>query len=669
MAINFTQSKTREAQIVNVTPENMEVKLGSSGGGITLEGIKEKRKRYLIGSIEILEDHAVPLMLRFYLPNENKERITMRFGLLPHLKTMICFDLDLLDARTIYTNRTPGLLKLVVHGNRTALKDVERIELGIEKSFHDIAIRFENFYLSDEKPDSYPLPEKKLVDEFGQWKLKDWDGKIHSFDELKKNMASNEGEAKYPFPNWNKWGGDQKRRLTEGTGFFSRIKTADSRWHLVDPDGFEYFSLGPCGTRPGDTYRIDNLEKLCEWLPSEADDEYKQFYTKGQMQRTPYMEVETFKNFNFLQANLYRVYGENWYEKWKEISYHTLMGNGINTQGNFPSLDVNNNQSKIPYVREMEKFPLTETLIFRDFPDVLSPEYHEKSAIFAQQLVDWNEDSWLIGYFLRNEPEFNFVPNLCIANEVLHFPEDTYCRRGLKKFLLEKYQTIEELNRNWRSQFVSFDDLDNPIDDCMKMYPFSENDLREYSTFLIREFIKVPSLACREVDGNHLNLGLRWSDAKNKDMMAGWEYFDVFSLNCYAFDPTPHMNFITEAGVDLPIMIGEFHGGALDQGLPATGLKGVKTQTDRGVLWRLYVEKVAAHPNGVGAHWFQYNDQFCLGRFDGENYQIGMMDVCMQPHKTLFEAVKKTSEILYQVKNGEMEAFNEMPQIIPMIGY
>lgn len=152
-------------------------------------------------------------------------------------------------------------------------------------------------------------------------------------------------------------------------------------------------------------------------------------------------------------------------------------------------------------------------------------------------------------------------------------------------------------------------------------------------------------------------------------MMAGWEFFDVFSLNCYAFDPTPEMDFVKNAGVDLPIMIGEFHAGALDRGLPATGLKGVKNQQERAKLWRLYVEKCAAHPYGVGAHWFQYNDQFCLGRFDGENYQIGMVDVCMQPHVELFAAAKESSEILYQVKNGEVKAFAEMPEKIPMIGY
>ena len=86
-------------------------------------------------------------------------------------------------------------------------------------------------------------------------------------------------------------------------------------------------------------------------------------------------------------------------------------------------------------------------------------------------------------------------------------------------------------------------------------------------------------------------------------------------------------------------------------------------------MWRHFVKKCAAHPSGVGAHWFQYNDQFCLGRFDGENYQIGMVDVCMQPYPELMEAVLATSEVLYRVKNGEVEAYGRLPEGISMIVY
>ena len=162
---------------------------------------------------------------------------------------------------------------------------------------------------------------------------------------------------------------------------------------------------------------------------------------------------------------------------------------------------------------------------------------------------------------------------------------------------------------------------------------------------------------------------MRWSKAFNADMCAGWEYMDVFSINCYSFDPTVDMDFAVRAGVDRPILLGEFHFGALDRGLPATGLKGVTNQRERAKAWRTYVERCAEHPFGVGAHWFQFMDQFCLGRFDGENYQIGVVDICTRPYPELTEAMDETARTIYEVRRGARPAFSERAESIPMIGY
>lgn len=668
ISIDWTGAEERDARILEQDRNGCTVLLGACGGGVSLPQVKGSRERYLYGDVEVLEEHSAAMMFRCFLPGAQKERIYMRFGILPHFKTRVCLDLDLLDNRTIYTNRTPGTLKLVVHGQRTERDEVARFELGAEKAYHDIRVRFTDFYLSDEMPESFPVPDKKLVDQFGQWKGRQWPGRVQSLEELETKYRAQEKEAAYPFPEWNRWGGDRSRKLKEGTGFFSTCKTADGRWHLTDPDGCDYFSVGPCGTHAGEWGRVDSFEKCCDWLPEE-DPAYGEFFVSRKGKRAAYMPEDSSKMVNFAGMNLKRVYGEAWREKWEEISCHILMGNGINSQGNFPGIAVNNGYGNLAYVRELPGFPMTDTLIFRDFPDVLSPEYQQKAESYAQKLEEWRDDPWLIGYFLRNEPEFNFVENLSIANEVLRNPARTFCRMGLIDFLREKYGEIEALNREWKTSFESFGALEESIPDCMASYPDSEGDLRTFSGRLITEYIRVPAMACRAVDPNHLNLGLRWSKAYNADMMQGWEYFDVFSINCYDFDPTRDMDFVKNAGVDLPILIGEYHCGALDRGLTATGLKGVADQAERGVMWRYFLERVAAHPYGVAAHWFQYNDQFCLGRYDGENYQIGMVDVCMQPYPELMEAVRASSRVLYQVKNGEREPCGRKPREIPMIGY
>lgn len=696
--INWQAAGERNARITDRDGRSCTVIFGAEGGGISFPQIKEVKARYLVGDMEVLEDHSCAMMFRCFLPGEAKERLYMRFGVLPRFKTRICLDLDLLDNRTIFTNRTPGTLKLVVHGQRTRREDVACFELGTDEVFHDVKVRLEDFYLSDTMPEEFPMPQEKIVDEFGQWKRAEWTGKTHSLEELKEKYRALEGEAEYPFPEWNCWGGDKNRKLKEGTGFFSTFKSADGRWHLTDPEGCDYFSVGPCCTGMGEWGRIDSFEGCCEWLP-ENDPEYAEFFVKRRGRRAAYMPEESSKMVNFAGINLKRAYGDRWKEKWEEISSHILMNSGINSQGNFPGIRVNpempdpeteevskagaavvgrgkkpqkdtdSGKGRMAYVRELPGFPVTDTLIFRDFPDVLSPQYRERSKAYAGKLEEWKDDPWLIGYFLRNEPEFNFVENLAIANEVLRNPAQTFCRKGLKAFLEEKYGDIKALNREWKSDFEGFDVFERPMEDCLSQYPLSQGDIREFSGKLITEYIRIPSEACRKVDPNHLNLGLRWSKAYNGDMMKGWEYFDVFSINCYDFDPTKDMDFVKNAGVDLPILIGEYHCGALDRGLTATGLKGVTDQKERGVMWRYFLEKVASHPYGVAAHWFQYNDQFCLGRFDGENYQIGMVDVCMQPYPELMEAAYASSKVLYQVKNGERAPYGQRPEEIPMIGY
>ena len=660
--IDFRKSKARGADLSQVGENKIEICYSSRGGGITLEGAADDpEKRYLIGYIEILEEHSLPLMLRFFTEkNEDTEKVYIRFVLLPGLKTKVCFELNCVDCREGTLDRPAGMLKQVVYGVRTRREDVKRIELGIKEAYHDVRIRLEDFYVSDEKPSEFSLPPKKLVDRYGQWKPKEWPGKIRGDEELASAMKANEGEAIYPFAGWDRFGGDTSRKLTGGTGFFDSVKTKDGRWHLVDPDGYDYFSMGVCCVRPGQEGDITGFTGNLETVPEKGNEFLEE-------KKHPWFD-HSIRLYDYGRANLKRVYGEKWKEKWLKITGHILKSHGINSMGNGSEPAFFQEDIKMPYTRQLSGFPVTDINIFRDFPDVLSPQYAENSRKFAEQLREWKEDKWLIGYFLRNEPGFGFIADIAVANEVLHNPEMTYCRRGLISFLTKRYKIIEKMNMAWDSAFSSFSDLEKPIDDCMGAYPASEADLREFSRFLVREYCRIPSEACRAVDPNHMNLGMRWAKMNNKDMLAGWEYFDVFSFNCYSIDPEPDMDFIISAGIDRPLLIGEYHCGALDRGLPATGLKGVKDQTERGVMWRMFVEKTAANPCGVGAHWFQYQDEFCLGRFDGENYQIGLIDICMQPYREMLDAIRTTAGDLYDVKNGDKAPFLKMPATIPMIG-
>ena len=49
----------------------------------------------------------------------------------------------------------------------------------------------------------------------------------------------------------------------------------------------------------------------------------------------------------------------------------------------------------------------------------------------------------------------------------------------------------------------------------------------------------------------------------------------------------------------------------------------------------------------MGTHWFQYKDQATTGRGDGENYQIGFIDICDTPYPEIIAAARNTGDTMY----------------------
>ena len=105
-------------------------------------------------------------------------------------------------------------------------------------------------------------------------------------------------------------------------------------------------------------------------------------------------------------------------------------------------------------------------------------------------------------------------------------------------------------------------------------------------------------------------------------------------------------------GVDAPVMIGEFHFGALDRGPFCPGLILLRDQKHRAETYKEYVRTSLAHPQIVGVHWHQFTDQATSGRFDGENMQVGWTDVCDTPYWETVEAVREIGARIYEIRSG-----------------
>ena len=88
----------------------------------------------------------------------------------------------------------------------------------------------------------------------------------------------------------------------------------------------------------------------------------------------------------------------------------------------------------------------------------------------------------------------------------------------------------------------------------------------------------------------------------------------------------------------------------------------MRDQAERGTAYRYYVEQAASFPAFIGSSWFQWVDQPSTGRMDGENYNIGLVDVTDRPYEPLIDAMKTTHRRLQAVHAGKSAPFDVRPR-------
>lgn len=196
----------------------------------------------------------------------------------------------------------------------------------------------------------------------------------------------------------------------------------------------------------------------------------------------------------------------------------------------------------------------------------------------------------------------------------------------------------------------------------LKEYLAQGDSPKRRKDFIVTAFEKYLELACAAVkkyDPNHLTLGIRFGGSVSDELLRTAKIFDVCSINVYEYEPMWQINRASRY-TGRPVILGEFHIGVPANGLGA-GLVQAKDQKERGVAYRYYVEQAASVNCFVGAYWFQWRDEAALGRMDGENYNIGLVDVTDRPYKELTDAIKATTMRLYEVHSGKTLPFNQRP--------
>lgn len=630
-----------------------------AGMPMHLGGVDWTDATHLVFDMTTLEDFEISMITVFMSGGDPTRDPSAIFntGVLPGIRVQSARALSDLDSNRMFTPRTPGRVKQIVLGQGVDLKNVSVIIITTKKCYKPQQILLHDVYLTWGEPE-YKPEEKKLVDKFGQLTTRNWAGKTTSEEELVTNLhkAVAQHSGKDSFEGRSRFGGDLSTRW-EATGFF-RTHFDGNRWYLVDPDGYRFISTGVDCMKVNDDNNYNGIEMLYEEMPD--PEVFPDAYSQGD----PGAEWNA-KTVHFSVANLMRAFGSAWKEKWMKMSKGRMIDWYINTIGNWSDPEFIK-EAKLPYVWPLDDFPTTEMRIFRDFPDVYSEEYTRNSEEFAKQMEQFKGDPYMVGYFLRNEPEWGFVQHLLIAEKLLENSAPFKSKDVFIQELTEKYGTIEALNAAWNKDFASFDDLRCGIGRMSTFSDAARQDAHDFSVKMIRRYVTVPSQACKKVDPDHMNLGMRYAMLIDPILLEGYENFDVFSLNCYSDEP---YKMVQQAGeiTGKPIIIGEFQYGALDGGMLCAGIRSVMTQKDRGLAYRDYYENAMNSPYFVGAHYFTLNNESTLGRFDGENMQIGLVDVCQTPYTEFVEMFTQTNRDIYKIADGERLNLGDQIQRIPQI--
>ena len=479
------------------------------------------------------------------------------------------------------------------------------------------------------RPDFFPF-----VDALGQFTHAEWPGKmaseadIRAFGEKEEKWLSEHGES--PISGADRFGGWAKGPQLEATGLF-RTVCRDGRWSLVDPDGRLFYSQGIVGVRVSGQTGVTGRERFFCSLPAKDDQLFKSCWCVLPRMNSGadsfYKDFPKYDSFSFARANLIRKYGKDWVAPFAANVHRRLKAWGLNTIGNWSDPRVMK-LDLTPYTDEFET-TCTRRIVGADgkerkFPDVFAEEFEPNLAREAKRVAARSgRDPWCIGWFVDNELDWGKTDGELVA-AIASAKPDQPARREFVRWLGARRGSAAAVESATRDELLAFE--------------------REVAK---RYFSSVRAAVVAAAAGR-LYLGCRFAHSSRMPEYAlrmSAEYADVVSINIYETKPTYHW---PEGAKDRPLLIGEFHFGALDRGMLNTGLVPTPDQNARAEAYKTYVRAALGDPRIVGAHWFLWRDQPLTGRADGECFGCGFVDVCDRPYPEMVRAARALAREIYR---------------------
>ncbi|WAJ72190.1 beta-galactosidase [Catenovulum adriaticum] len=539
-----------------------------------------------------------------------------------------------------------------------------------------------------------------IVDKFGQNAKQDFERKVDTLEELKSVSEKEQNQLQnQPIAGRSKFNGWANGPKLEATGYF-RTEKYQGKWTLVDPQGYLFFSNGIANIRMANTSTITGYDfdtslikqrdptdytpedsiglnrapnkaiptryissplraNMFNWLPSYDSEEAASY---GYRRSVHSGVLEHGETYSFYRANLARKYATNkqseLMEHWRDTTIKRMHTWGFTSFGNWVD----------PSYYQLDRLPyFANGWIIGDFktvssgndywgamPDVFDPVFAQRAEVTVKQIAqEVQNNPWCVGVFIDNEkswgsewgPEAQYG---IVINAFTKQASESPVKQAFVEKLKQRHADISALNNAWNSQFKNWQALEAPY----KVTKITKTMQQDFATLLYDYGEKYFSIVANLLDQhmpNHMYMGPRFAHwAMTPEVRkAAAKYVDVMSYNYYREGiDQPYWDILES--LDMPSIIGEFHNGAMDSGLFNPGLIHAEDQADRGKKYQEYMYSVIDNPYFVGAHWFQYIDSPLTGRaYDGENYNVGFVNVADIPYQPLVDAAKEVNKNIY----------------------
>ena len=333
-------------------------------------------------------------------------------------------------------------------------------------------------------------------------------------------------------------------------------------------------------------------------------------------------------------------------EAWGKDTQKRLTGWGFNTCGGWSDASA---AMSFPVIPEIDLGRNSKLHWY----DIFDPSMQDAADATAREIVSrYKDNPRVLGYFTDNEVGWWNAPLF-----LWHLDKGWafYSKRVLWRLLYDRYQGKWDRLRKDFVPAEGFDSFEKLKGDgaALKLRPGGQGIrvIGEFTRLIARRYYELVFRAMRKADPKALVVGDRLPLYYNQDaVLAQKGLVDVLSTN-YNVDCEDGWvaPYYFEGLRDLspaPVLISEFFFAAAENrsGNANNGhLMHVATQDERARGAAQAMRNFASFPDVAAVHWFQYADEPTGGRSDGEDFNMGLVDIHNRPYKRLTDAFAATN--------------------------